>query len=40
MADIAADILDAIKKVVGHDGSFTALHIPVFEGNENYKKRR
>jgi perosamine synthetase len=34
MAAIGTDILDKIKKVVGHDGSFTALHIPVFEGNE------
>jgi perosamine synthetase len=34
MTDIAAAILDTIRKVVDHDGSFTALHIPVFEGNE------
>jgi hypothetical protein len=29
-------MLDTIRKVVGHDGSFTALHIPVFEGNEKH----
>jgi len=31
---MAADILDTIRKVVGHVGSFTTQHIPVFEGNE------
>jgi len=34
MADSAAEILNTIRKVVHHNGSFTALHIPVFEGNE------
>jgi len=34
MTDIAADILNTIRKVIDHAGSFTALHIPVFEGNE------
>jgi len=36
MADIATDILDTIKKVIDHDCSFTALDIPVFEGNEKH----
>jgi len=34
MAHIAADILDTIKKVIARDASFTALRIPVFDGNE------
>jgi perosamine synthetase len=36
MTDITAEILNTIKKVIARDASFTALHIPVFEGNEKH----
>jgi perosamine synthetase len=34
MFSIAVEILNTIRNFVGHDSSFTPLHIPVFEGNE------